>query len=204
MIRTRLSSPLRWLSALMSALMLLAIASIIEAPLLMLTIPVIAGAFLLAPAVGVYKHDESPNLSANVTLKARYDAAGSSATGSAFRLTLVNHSPVAASDFRIRLLIPHSIVPREAGSRPLGDLHVGALGVHWFIDSMADAIAVTFRSAPRVSPSSVVVPADSELAIANLVLPKQRAGSVIHLDYQLSGGSVKATLSHLRLETDAP
>jgi hypothetical protein len=203
-IRARLRSPLRWLSAIMGSLMLMFIASIVESPLLMLAIPVLAGVFLLAPAVGVYSHEETLHTRAGVRLEA-HELGGeqpAQATETRFRLVLVNDDDVPAEDFRIRLLVPHSLVPPDARTRPLGSLLVGSFGTHWFLDSMLDATAITFRTAPRGTDRAIAFPPRSRNEVADLILPAQARPFDVMIDYQVSGGSVKAALERLHLRTD--
>jgi hypothetical protein len=201
---SRLRSPLRWLSAVMSALMIAAIASIVQLPLLFVTIPIVVGLFLFAPPIGIYKHDETPIVHTGVRLEA-YAAPSAGTPGEArFRLTLVNAGTVPAEDFRVRLLIPHTLVPPDARTRPLAAIRVGTFGTHWFIDSMIDATAITFRTAPRGAPDTIACPAGSRQELADLVLPAQRAPFDISIDYQVSGGTVKPSLDRLRLQSPSP
>jgi hypothetical protein len=198
-LRTRLRSPLRWLSAVMSGLMLLAIGSITAFPWLFLLVPVIAGLFLLAPPLGIYKHDETPVQHTGVRLEAYEVTSSHSLTDMRFRLVLVNPGAVPAEDFRLRLLLPHTLVPPDVRTRPLAGIRVGTFGTHWFIDTMVDATAITFRTAPRGAGDALVCPAGSRQELADLVLPAQRRPFAITLDYQVSGGTVKPSLDRLHL-----
>jgi hypothetical protein len=197
----RLKSPLRWLSAVMTSLMIAAVSSILQTPWLLLTIPVVAGLFLLAPPIGVYRHDETPAPTTGVELQAIEAPETAALTESRFRLVLVNHGAVAAEDIRIRLLVPHSVVPPEVRSHLLGHVQVGSFGTHWFVDSALDATAITFRTAPRGTAEVVTFPAGSSHELADLILPGQARPIDVVLDYQVSGASVKPSLDRLRLKS---
>ncbi|HUG14935.1 MAG TPA: hypothetical protein VMM78_07920 [Thermomicrobiales bacterium] len=205
MIGDRLRSPLRWLSAVMGSLMTLALAGIVEVPALVLAIPLIACLFMLAPPLGVFRHAEAPVAHASLRLEAREvdETQPTHLTQTRFRLAVVNDSPAGAADFRIRLLIPHGIAPPDARVRPLGSLHVGAFGVHWNMDSLLDVTAITFRSAPRDSEDTITCPAGSRLELADLILPSQARPFDLVLDYQVSGGNVKAVLAGVRVSSNA-
>jgi hypothetical protein len=197
--RNRLRRPLRWLWAGVSTLFILVFAGIAGATWLIALIPFVAAALLFAPAVGVFRTDETPVLKSGVWLEAS-EVPASAPTSRHFRLALVNDGDVAAEDFRIRLLIPSGILPVEANTRPLGKLLVGEFGQNWFIDSAYGATAITLRTAPRGATEEIACPAHSRQELADLVLPVQTLGSDAALDYQVNGGTVKAALGRVRLE----
>lgn len=203
-MRSRLRSPLRWLSAVMGFLMVLSVASVLESPLLMAAAPVTSAVFLLAPAIGIFKHDETVVERANVRLEAleitRNDTDRSGTTR--FRLVLVNESAIDAEGFRIRLLVPDDVAPTDTRTRPLGSLYVGTLGTNWFVDSTLDATAITFRSAAGHAGGVESFTARSWHDLADLLLPSQTYPYDVELDYQVSGGNVKPTLGRLRLRAD--
>jgi hypothetical protein len=205
-LRYRLKSPLRWLSGVMSALMVLAIASILQSPWLMLLAPAALALFLLLPPIGVYRHDETPLGVTGVHLEAWEVREGAyPLDGSVrFRMVLVNPGNVSAENFRVRLLIPHTLVPPQSRMRPLGTVYAGQIGVNWSIDSAYDATAITLRTAPAGSPEEIRVPPGSRQELADLVLPSQARPFDVALDYQVNGGTVKAALQQLRLKTDLP
>jgi hypothetical protein len=187
----------------MSALLVTAFAGVLS-PWLLLAVPVVAGVFLLAPPLGVFRHDETPLDRAGVRLEGHaIDGAGATPANAArFRLVMVNPGAVDAEDFRVRLLVPHSLVPPDSRVMPLGRLLEGELGTHWFVESTRDATAITLRSAPRRSQSRISCAAGSRTALAELVLPVPGPRAELVLDYQVSGGSVEATLGRLRLTAD--
>jgi hypothetical protein len=193
-----LRSPLRWLSALMSALLVALFAGIV-APWLLLAVPLVAGVFLLAPPIGIYRHDETPPGRTGVRLEAYPvdDPSDALANAVRYRLVLVNPGAVDAEDFRVRLLVPHALVPPDTHVRPLGKLLVGELGRNWFIESVHDATAITLRTAPRGATEEISCAAGSRTELADLVLPSRGGQAEIVLDYQVSGGSVEATLDRL-------
>lgn len=158
--------------------------------------PIVAGLFLLAPPIGIYKHDETPPPRTGVRLDAV--ALDDSAHTLRFRLVLINHGEVPASDFRIRLLVPHSLVPANSASRLLGPLLTGTLGRNWFIDSTHDAIAVTFRAGAT---DEISCPAGGRLELADLNLPGQSHPLYVVLEYQVSGGSAAPALDRLWLRS---
>ncbi|HEX5165947.1 MAG TPA: hypothetical protein VFV93_11170 [Thermomicrobiales bacterium] len=194
MYRHRLRSPLRLLSATMSALMVVALAAI-AGPWLIVLAPVVAGLFLLAPPIGIYRHDETPAPRTGVRIEA-VPLDDDSANTLRFRLVLVNPGDVPASNFRIRLLVPHALVPASASSRLLGPIQAGAIGQNWFIDSTYDAIAVTFRSGKT---DGITCPPAGRLDLADLNLPSQAHPLDVTLDYQISGGTAAPALDRLHL-----
>jgi hypothetical protein len=199
--RQRLRSPLRWLSAVMGGLMMVALAGIAQQPWLVIAAPVLFLLFLFAPPIGIYRHDETPVEMTRAHLEATPIAlAGSSADG--FRLTLVNDGDVAAVNFRMRLLIPVDLVPAEVASRALGTLHLGTLGQHWFTETTHTATAITFRAGRPNEPLAVVCAPRSRCDLIDLLLPAQQAPYDVQFDYQINGGTVSAALSQVRLHSD--
>lgn len=196
MIRLRLRSPLRWLSATMSALMIFGLAGIFSAPWLLLAAPLVSGAFLLAPPLGVYRHDEIPK--PITTLRLSATPLEPAANALRFRLTLHNDGDERADDFRIRLLVPHTLVPAEAARQLLPVLHLGALGRNWFIETIWVATAITFRAAPKGHAETIACPPHGQLELADLALPSDTPAAT--LDYQLSGGTARPVLGTLRLD----
>jgi hypothetical protein len=180
----------------MSVLMIVGLAAI-AGPGFILLAPVVAGLFLLAPPIGIYKHDETPPPRTGVQLEAV--ALDDDAPHTLrFRLVLVNPGDVAASDFRIRLLVPQTLVPAKSSSRLLGQLLTGAHGRNWFIDSTHDAIAITFRAGAS---DEISCPPGGRLVLADLHLPGQSRPLDVTLEYQVSGGSAVPALDRLRLRS---
>lgn len=177
----------------MSALMIVALAAI-AGPWLIVLVPIVAGLFLLAPPIWIYKHDETPVPRTDVTLEGVAIEPGSSGSRR-FLLVLVNSGDVPADDFRIRLLVPQSLVPATMSSRLLGTLHTGTTGRNWFVDSTYDAIAITFRAGAS---DQIVCPPHHRLELADLNLPEQ-SPQVVDLEYQISGGSASPRLGRLHL-----
>ncbi len=159
--------------------------------------PVVAGLFLLAPPIGIYKHDETPVPRTDVRLEAEALDDDSSNT-LRFRLVLVNPGDVAASDFRIRLLMPQTLVPARSASRVLGAILTGTHGRNWFVDSSHDAIAITFRAGGS---DQIHCQAGGRLELADLHLPGQSGPLDVTLEYQVSGGSATPSLDRLRLRS---
>lgn len=180
----------------MSAMMIVGLGAI-AGPWLIVLAPIVAGLFLLAPPIGIYRHDETPVPRAAVALEAVERDTGST-TALVFRLVLLNPGDVQASDFRIRLLVPQTLVPASAATRVLGTILAGEHGRNWFIDTTHDAIAITFRA--RIH-DDIHCPAKSKLELADLYLPVQARPLDIDLEYQVSGGSASPTLGRLRLRS---
>jgi hypothetical protein len=183
----------------MSALMIVGLAAI-AGPWFILLAPIVAGIFLLAPPVGIYKHDETPPPRTGVQLEAIALDDDASHTAR-FQLVLVNPGDVPASDFRIRLLVPQSLVPARSVDRLLGPQLVGTLGRNWFVDSTHDAIAITFRAGAS---DAIHCPAGGQLDLAELHLPAQSRPLNVTLEYQVSGGSAAPALNRLRLHSFTP
>lgn len=179
----------------MSALLIVALAAI-AGPWFIVLAPIVAGLFLLAPPIGIFKHDETPVARTGVRLEAT--ALEGSATALRFRLALVNPGDVPANDFRIRLLVPRTLVPASVSSRLLGPTYAGAHGRNWFIDTTDDAIAITFRAGRG---DEIQCPPAGRLELADLNLPGQARPLDVVLEYQVSGGSAAPTLDRLRLRT---
>jgi hypothetical protein len=199
LLRVRLSSPLRWLCAVMGGLMALGIAGLFQSPPLMLVAPVIFGLFLLAPPVGIYRHAEAPTLQTRVRLDATpLDPVGSAAV---FQISLINEGEIEARNFRIRLLVPTDLVPVESAQRALGSFHMGELGKHWFTETTYTATAITFRAGKPDDVRAVSCPAGERCALFNLHLPLQRAPYDLFLNYQVNGGSVVAALADVRIRS---
>jgi hypothetical protein len=180
----------------MSALMVVALAAI-AGPWFIVLAPIVAGLFLLAPPIGIYRHDETPVTRTGLRIEA-IPLDDDSANTLRFQLVLVNPGDVPASNFRFRLLVPHALVPASASARLLGPIQTGAIGQHWFIDSTYDAIAVTFRSG---NTGDVTCPPGGQLDLADLNLPGQASTLDVMLDYQISGGNAAPTLDRLHLRS---
>ncbi|HYI14467.1 MAG TPA: hypothetical protein VEX37_03680, partial [Thermomicrobiales bacterium] len=142
--------------------------------------PVVAGLFLLAPPIGIYKHNETPPPRTGVRLEA-VPLEDDIAHTLRFRLMLVNVGDVVANDFRIRLLVPQTLVPASSAGRLLGSLLAGAHGRNWFVDSTHDAIAITFRAGAS---DQISCPAGERLELADLHLPGQSRPLDVTLEYQ--------------------
>ncbi|MEX1158823.1 MAG: hypothetical protein WEC79_07835 [Thermomicrobiales bacterium] len=201
MYRNRLRSPLRLLSASMSAMMIFGLAAIAGTWLIVLA-PIVAGLFLLAPPFGIYKHDETPAPRTEISLEADHLVDGSANT-LRFRLILVNPGSVPASDFRIRLLVPQTMVPDHAAARLVGPLQTGVHGTNWFIDSTHDTIAITFRAGRAGAEDAIVCPPASRIDLADLNLPAHAQPLDITLDYQVSGGNTAPTLGRLHMRSSS-
>ena len=195
--RLRLRSPLRWLSAVMSALAVVALAGVAGLTWLVAAAPFVVGLFLLAPPLGVYRHDETPTLRTTLSLEA---TAVESSTGATYRLTLVNHGAVTAVNFRVRLIVPEALAPRGAPHALLGTLLAGALGRHWFIETVNAGTAIAFRSGQPGSAGALVCPAQGRLELAELHLLNRGLAVRTPLAYQINGGNVGAVLAELRLD----
>ncbi len=159
--------------------------------------PAVAGVFLLAPPIGIYKHDETPPPRTGVRLEAVALDDDASHT-LRFRLILVNPGDVEATDFRIRLLVPQTLVPASSTSRLLGPVLIGAHGRNWFVDSTHDAIAITFRAGVS---DDISCPPGGKLELADLHLPGQSHPLDVTLEYQVSGGNATPSLDRLRLQS---
>ena len=195
--RVRLRSPLRWLSAVMSALAVLAVAGVSGQTWLVAAAPVAAGVLLLAPPLGIYRHDETPEPRTRVTLEAT-PAAGS--PGATYRLTLVNRGATPAVDFRMRLIVPEALSPRGGPIQPLGELLAGQLGRHWFTETVNDGTAIVFRAGHAENPDAVTCPGNGQLDLAELRLLNAGLAARTPLAYQVNGGNVGAVLDELQLQ----
>jgi hypothetical protein len=203
MIGARVRSPLRWLWALIGSLSMLAIAGLTGIAWIAFLAPVVAGLFLVAPPLGVFKHDERivPRTGLSLTATESLDA-GNQPGGAPivrYTLSLRNDGEVDAHDFSVRILIPDAISPRNGVVKPLGRIHRGQIGKHWFTESAYDATALTFRT--RIAPGDdVVCHAGESIEIAELHFVQDLNPYGAVLDYQVSGGSAKPALGQLRLE----
>lgn len=202
MIQARIRSPLRWLWALIGSLSMLVVAGATGNAWFTALIPIVAGLFLLAPPMGIFKHEEKVVPKAGLALEVRLADDQSIVPGMApiarYTLSLVNHSDVDARDFSIRLLVPDELSPRNGKVKPLGRIHRGQVGKHWFIESAYDATALTFRT--RIAPGDdVVCHAGETIDVAELHFLLELQPQGWSLDYQVSGGSVSAALGAVRL-----
>lgn len=169
----------------------------IVGPWIIALVPVVAGLFLLAPPIGIYKHDETPTRRTDVRLEA-VAIDDESANTIRFQLLLTNAGNVPATAFRVRLLVPQKLVPTSASSRVLGPLSIGEHGRNWFVDATHDAITITFRTGVS---DGICCPPGGRLEIATLNLPGQTKPLNAVLDYQVSGGSAAPNLGRLRLSS---
>ena len=193
MWRVRLRSPLRWLSAVMGSLLLFGLAGILGQTWLIAGVPLLVAVFVLAPPIWVYRHHEAPVERAHLAL----DAVPNGVQPGVFEIAVTNDSAVPARDFRIRLLVPHEIVPPTQAQRLLGRVALGERGRNWFIDSAGTSTAVTFRAAVKGEEGGIACPANGRLALAELCLPPQGAPYDIILEYQISGGTVAPALGEV-------
>ena len=203
MIEARIRSPLRWLWAFIGSLLMLAIAGLTGIIWFAFLVPVVAGLFLLAPPMGIFKHDEQIAPRTGLALTAQVTEGAMNTPGSApiirYTLSLRNDGDVDAHDFSVRLLVPDEIAPRNGMVKPLGRIHRGQIGKHWFTESAYDATALTFRT--RIAPGDdVVCRAGESIEIAELHFVQELNPHGTVLDYQVSGGSAKPALGQLRLE----
>lgn len=203
MIAARIRSPLRWLWAFIGSLAMLAIAGLTGYVWFAFLVPVVIVLFLIGPPLGVFKHDEKLVPRTGLALEATMVEGATSSPGSApvvrYTLALRNDGTVDAHDFSVRLLVPDAIAPRNGLVKPLGKIHRGQVGKHWFTESAYDATALTFRT--RIAPGDdVVCRAGESIEIAELhfMLELEPHGTV--LDYQVSGGSAKPALGQVRLD----
>lgn len=203
MIEARIRSPLRWLWAFIGALSMLAIAGLTGVVWFAFLAPFVAVLFLIGPPLGVFKHDERIVPRTGLALTAEETEGTGNVPGSApivrYTLSLRNDGNVDAHDFSVRLLIPDEISPRNGVVKPLGRIHRGQIGTHWFTESAYDATALTFRT--RIAPGDdVVCRAGETLPIAELHFVQELNPHGAVLDYQVSGGSAKPALGQVRLE----
>lgn len=202
MIEARIRSPLRWLWAFIGSLAMLAVAGLTGIVWFAFLVPVVAGLFLLAPPMGIFKHDETLPPRTGLSLLAREAEDAGNIPGSApiarFTLCLHNEGDVDAEDFSVRLLVPDEIAPRNGPVKPLGRVHRGQVGKHWFTESAYDATALTFRT--RLAPGDdVICRAGETIEIAELHFVQELNPHGATLDYQVSGGSAKPALGQVRL-----
>lgn len=180
--------------------MVVALAGIVQQPLLVIGAPVVFTLFLIAPPIGIYKHDETPVETTRAHLVATAVSADDGAHAT-FRIALVNDGDVTAANFRIRILVPEDIVPLPVVDRLLGQLHAGVMGRHWFTETTYTATAVTFRAGRAGEPGAIVCLPGNRVDLFDLRLPAQGAPYDEQLAYQLNGGTVNATLSDVRLQS---
>lgn len=197
-VRQRLRSPLRWLSAGMSALFIFAMAGVLRTPALIPAAFVVAGLFLFAPPLGIYRHDETPAPRASLTLAAT-PLADDGAGGARYLLTLINPGDVTARDFRVRLIVPATLAPPSAPVQPLARLCVGTLGEHWFTEHVQHGTALTFRAGGADAARAITCPAGGRVELAELRLLNRGRIAATPAPYQINGGNTGATLSELRL-----
>lgn len=202
MISARIRSPLRWLWAFIGSLAMLAIAGLTGVAWFALGVPMAIGLFLLAPPLGLFKHDEHVVQRAGLTLSASEVERPLGSPGSApiagYTLILRNDGLTDAEDFSLRLLVPNTLAPRKGPVKPLGRILRGQMGMHWFIEGAYDATALTFRT--RIAPGDdFVCRAGQSMEIAELHFSPERNPHGAVLDYQVSGGSAKAALGQVRL-----
>jgi hypothetical protein len=181
---------------------MLAVAGLTGIAWFALGVPVAIGLFLFAPPLGMFKHDERVVQRAGLALSATEVDRPLSSPGSSpiagYTLILHNDGLTDAEDFSLRLLVPHTLSPRNGQVKPLGRVLRGQMGMHWFIEGAYDATALTFRT--RLAPGDdFVCRAGESMEIAELHFSPERNPHGAILDYQLSGGSVKAALGQVRL-----
>jgi hypothetical protein len=194
--RVRLRSPLRWLSAVMSALAVLAVAGVSGQTWLVAAAPIVAALFLLAPPLGIFRHDETPAPRTQLTLEA---SAIPGSPGATYRLTLVNRGATAAVDFRMRLIVPEALSPRSGPLKPLGALLAGQLGRHWFTETVNAGTTVVFRAGQPGAVDALSCPAHGQLDLAELRVLNAGPATQTPLAYQINGGNVGAVLAELKL-----
>jgi hypothetical protein len=193
---TRWKSPLRWLWTVIGSLAVIGAAGLSGIAWLLLALPVVWALFLLAPPIGVFRHDETPR--ARTGLAVELTPIADSVLGSqGYWIVLVNTSDTDAVGFALRLLVPWSLSPRNHPIKPLGHVNVGELGRQWFIESVEGATALTFRpsTGPETAPT---FPAHNRVELAELRLPAGRQAST-RLSYQISGGTAATVLGELAL-----
>jgi hypothetical protein len=184
----------------MSALLIFGLAAIFG-PWLIALAPVVAGLFLLAPPIGVYQHDETPvpRVTLRLVVSDTTSASDRRANERRYLLTLLNDGPALAVDFRVRIVIPHLLVPPHAASRLLGALHAGSLGRNWAIESAVGATSVTFRAGRPADAGVILLHPGDSLDLADLILPIQVLAEAVELEYQVSGGSSRPILARVGL-----
>jgi len=200
-IARRARSPLRWLWVVSSSLVILLLAGAFDFPWLLLLVPFTAAALLLAPPLGMFRHDETPPPRTGVFVAAReVEAGGSSLPGARrFLLTLINDGEEVAEGFRMRLLVPAAIWPRGGSGSPLARLHVGEMGRQWSIESVYDDTSVTFRAGPPGGAGSVSCAPGERVDLAELTLVNLDHFAGDGLEYQINGGTVKTALWRIAL-----
>lgn len=198
----RIRSPLRWLWAFIGSLAMLAIAGLTGVAWFALGVPVAIGLFLFAPPLGMFKHDEQVVQRAGLAVSTckidRPPGSPGSAPVLGYTLILTNDGSTDAEDFSLRLLVPDTLSPRNGPVKPLGKVLRGQMGLHWFIEGAYEATALTFRT--RLAPGDdFACRAGESMEIAELHFSTDHDPHGTLLDYQISGGSAKATLGQVRL-----
>jgi hypothetical protein len=185
------------------ALGILGIAGVTEALWLVLAIPFAVAGILFAPPIGVFKHDELPPPRTGARLHQReVPALPSDPPGARrFLLTLVNEGAVAAESFRIRLMVPAAIWPRGTRGSPLGALHVGTIGRHWFVETVYNDTSVTLRAGAPGEAGSLTCGPGERLDLAELMLVNLAQVDLRHIEYQINGGTVQTVLGRVELPT---
>lgn len=193
---SRWKSPLRWLWTLIGSLAVIGAAGLTGMPWFLVALPVVWAAFLLAPPLGVFRHDERSPTRVGVQLE--LTPVSDAVFGSqGYWIELVNSGSVAATGFALRMLVPETLSPRNHPVRPLGRINSGELGRSWFIESVEGATALTFRPGDEFSFTP-----GSRTQLAELRLPAGRAGPA-KIAYQISGGTAAAVLGELELPAEA-
>jgi hypothetical protein len=189
---SRWKSPLRWLWTVIGSLAVVGAAGLTGAFWLLLLLPVVWALFLLAPPLGVFRHDESRP--ARASLRLELVPAEDAALGAlSYWIELVNGGDAPAEGFALRLLVSEEVSPRGHPVRPLGRIVIGELGRQWYLESVEAATALTFRSGDEIAVAS-----GSRLRLAELRLPAGRSAAA-KLDYQISGGTAAAVLGEVEL-----
>jgi hypothetical protein len=189
---SRWKSPLRWLWTVIGSLAVIGAAGLTGAFWLLVLLPVVWALFLLAPPLGVFRHDESRP--ARVGLQLELAPAETAATGAqSYWIELINRGDAPASGFSMRLLVPEDVSPRGHPVKPLGRIVTGALGRQWYVESVEAATALTFRAGDEFT-----VAPGGRLRLAELRLPAGRS-AVARCAFQVSGGTAAAVLGEVAL-----
>lgn len=189
---SRWKSPLRWLWTVIGSLAVIGAAGLTGVSWFLLLLPVVWALFLLAPPLGVFRHDE--RRPTRVGLQPELVPVDDPAGGAqCWWIELVNRSDATAGDFSLRLLAPEAVSPRGHPVRPLGRIVTGELGRQWFVESVEGATALTFRAG-----EALVCAPGSRTRLAELCLPAGRSAAA-KFAYQISGGTAAAVLGELEL-----
>jgi hypothetical protein len=200
MLGARLRSPLRWLWTVFGSLSVLAAAGLTGIAWFLVALPVIWGLFLLAPPVGVFRHDEPSAKKTRIVLETRRvrDPAQSTVV---VEIAAKNVGETDATGYRLRLLIPHEYAPPDHPIQLIRAIHVGKLGREWYTESVEGAQALAFRA--NLAPGATATcPAQACLPLIQLQFPAGRIGSESVLAYQVNGGNVVNTLDSVPLVSD--